>query len=1277
MSSELIWMPQIVLLLMYVTPSAMSIDSRNFGNALNEFVLTDDTPIDNPVGKVIIPRATENTFPPTVGSVGSHRGWRYQIFRPQKPPGRLFRIDTNSGELYTQEVIDREVVCATETTDDETDCTLSFQVTAQPRANREVPTFIDVKVHVMDRNDHVPAFPDPGFVNLSVSEATEVGARFPLPLARDPDTRQFSVNAYVAEPSLPDEWALMTDKSPTSSSGSSDSAGFQYLKSSHSDESVITGLYLQLRKPLDHERKKSFSFKIRALDDSQTNQFAPLSDRKDILQVYINVEDINDNGPVFRPQGNRYSKASPDDQANPWMVTYTATVPESKWIKDPILILIADDIDGPANSKVNYFFAPGSGKLVHEYFTLNSLNGYLFLRKPLDYELQSEYSFRVIATDTPEDNLHGSMHQTKAIQTSSTTHTATARVIITVIDTNDETPVIEVDFLSSESSVNKFAEIDENAEPPQFIASIQATDRDAGPNGQVSCTQESSSSANLAMGSAILWPRPSSRSNASASSFQLDEIRQEKGRVQYRLLTRESLDREDLANAGAYRQVKIICTDAGRPARSSSTFVSIRLRDKNDNAPTVSLRRPTDYGFGGQTDKWPSVFENTLPGSLVTRLNATDLDEGENGRLTFGFEAIEPAHGPINPSNLFQINEKTGDITTKVQIDREAYEPPLSSVSLRVIVTDNGTPPKSATQDVTIHILDENDNAPSFQRPEYQFHVMENLPGGHAIGEILVTDKDEGEVTLSFGMQQYGPLPFVIWSSPIHTKNQQGVGSVNRFILNTTRPLDRETENVFKFTVLATDGPSGNGRSRAGTATATVEVIVENENDNDPVIIFPQKQNKTFYLSWRERKNFEVLTINANDKDPPENPHIFELMKTPTEIKTANLTNTTATTANSGEGPDFLEIEPTTGIVYLSRDMNNDDKGLHVFKVQVTDAGIPPRSSCITFFVLVDDSAPRSVLQENAASPVKPGVKPEPSFDRRPPKDQPPVSNSYASNRKLMPEPRPKVKARVAGDLIILLALGLVFILLLLTLGLVAYLRYWKKQGRVAPTSGNRCSLLFANQANGGSGGTCMKEIRVPTTKKQPEQWLCTSDGSIIGVSSPTQILEDGEQLKNHFSAVIPTSDSNGNIYYKVATDTLSTPDPEIGCPYSALSPVTSVILKPNLVPNSEPYLPHQDPQLVYYAQNMHAMPPPSQTKAKTILLPQSRITLDRNTFRNAAAIKQHQLHQQHEILAVPPQTAIQGATWDSQSRSDISPKPEERQFILQDDVSPFCSPFV
>ena len=1252
MNQQLPLLSLFISILTFNSPVTL-VEFRSFENQPNEFLLTDDTPSNHLIGKVQTPQDASITFPPTISTDSANRQlWCFQIFRPHKLPGLLFRIDSESGELYTLQNIDRDSLCA-ELKD--TECILTFQITAQSKSNPGVPHFIDVKIFLEDRNDHRPEFPEPGFVNLSVQESTKVGTRFPLPLASDADSQQYCVSAYVAEPEMPSEWSLIAETAETSTK--------------------IANLYLKLEKPLDYETKKKFTFRIKALDGPEVNDFVQINNRKDILQVYIHVEDVNDNGPVFRKQERVYSLPLPKAKLSDWIVTYTATVPESEWMKDPILKLIADDMDGPENSKVRYYFAPTTSKQVQEYFALNPLSGYLFLRKPLDYEYQSEYSFRVIATDMQaESRLDGALN-IQSSPTLSNYHTAIAEVVILVTDTNDENPEIEVDFLSTEPRASlmpvKYAEIDENATPPQFIASIQATDRDAGLNGQVGCLQQSV--INLAQPIVGIRPRPTPEINASSSSFQLDEIRRENGRVQYRLLTREALDREDMENGGAYRQVKIVCTDMGQPSRTSSTFVNIRIRDKNDNAPIVNIRRPPDYIYGLkhlEDEMWPFVYENAPAGSLVTRLNASDLDEGENGRLKFSFVAEDPPAGMVNPLRLFQINEKSGDITTRIQIDREAYDPPLSSVVLLIKVSDNGVPPRSAIQKVKIYIRDVNDNSPVFQRSEYQFHVMENLPAGHAIGEIVVTDKDESEIKVSFGLQTYGPLPFTIWPSPFQSEGGHNAYPKTRFLINTTRPLDREVEHHFKFVLLATDGPGVHGR--VDTATATVEVIVENENDNDPVIIFPQKQNKTFYLSWREKKNFELLTINANDKDPPESPHIFEIIKDTSDIPTNNYSGENETKVGNEfvQSSDFLDIEPTTGTVFLSRDMKSEDKGMHVFKVKVTDAGVPPRSTSITFFVLVEGSKPRTPIHQSKVSITKTYNKTAADIDISLLRELRITTMENRVEHGSQPlEIRPKLKPRIAADLFVILALGLIFLLLIATLGLVVFFRCWKKQTRQTQRNGNRGSLLFANQGH-RDGSTRMKEIRIPSVSQQ-DQWLCTSDGSIFNISSQSQFSTEGEQLKGYVSNDIPSAECNANIYYKITVDTTGkeTGRSNNTTAYSPLSPL-SVSLKSRSMPDYEGYI-HQDFQPAYYAQNV--LTSGAQHSDCSVYF-SHKGTVNRNTFANTSALKQQK--KQKECLVISP------VTWDCQSRRNslkregllMIPSTEGAQ--NETNVSPFCYPF-
>lgn len=165
------------------------------------------------------------------------------------------------------------------------------------------------------------------------------------------------------------------------------------------------------------------------------------------------------------------------------------------------------------------------------------------------------------------------------------------------------------------------------------------------------------------------------------------------------------------------------------------------------------------------------------------------------------------------------------------------------------------------------------------------FTVLENQTAPRWIGNLLVYDYDMGtrgpphedslpakdhqqpriskpvknSINLIINPGHGLPdLPFVIDTTPD-----------GRFFLNVTRTLDREVEHDFMFNVFATDY----GSARQRTATASILVSVVDANDNPPEIIFPRPAKAltdVHKLSFREAAGYEILSINANDKDSGE-----------------------------------------------------------------------------------------------------------------------------------------------------------------------------------------------------------------------------------------------------------------------------------------------------------------------------------------------------------------------------------------------------------------------
>ena len=83
--------------------------------------------------------------------------------------------------------------------------------------------------------------------------------------------------------------------------------------------------------------------------------------------------------------------------------------------------------------------------------------------------------------------------------------------------------------------------------------------------------------------------------------------------------------------------------------------------------------------------------------------------------------------------------------------DREERE----EYSFSVSVTDKGSPPRTATVNVKVTVLDDNDNDPVFDRSgSYIADVEENQRKGTIVAQVSARDSDKGEnstITYDFG----------------------------------------------------------------------------------------------------------------------------------------------------------------------------------------------------------------------------------------------------------------------------------------------------------------------------------------------------------------------------------------------------------------------------------------------------------------------------------------------------------------------------------------------
>jgi len=93
------------------------------------------------------------------------------------------------------------------------------------------------------------------------------------------------------------------------------------------------------------------------------------------------------------------------------------------------------------------------------------------------------------------------------------------------------------------------------------------------------------------------------------------------------LVVMRDLDRETQSSY----QLQLTASDSGVPPKSGSTLLKISISDSNDNSPAFDEQAYV-----------VNLLENSSLGTLLVDLNATDPDEGNNGKIVYSFSSHVP-----------------------------------------------------------------------------------------------------------------------------------------------------------------------------------------------------------------------------------------------------------------------------------------------------------------------------------------------------------------------------------------------------------------------------------------------------------------------------------------------------------------------------------------------------------------------------------------------------------------------------------------------------------
>ncbi|KAI4901849.1 hypothetical protein NFI96_034596 [Prochilodus magdalenae] len=788
-----------------------------------------------------------------------------------------FSIDTVTGAISTVKALDRE---------ERSNYTLI--ITARDQGPSPLTSTTLLSVSLSDENDNSPTFGRKSY-RASVSEGLPVGSEILRLSARDPDE---GPNGEVS-------FSLAEDTAGTFSVDSTTGTVF-------------------LTKPLDREMRTQHTFRAMATDNCSQGP------RSSVALVTIQVEDVNDNPPACAKEPTQVS-----------VITRGKAYPGQ-----PITKVVADDPDYKENGTVTFSLVEED-----ELFQVDRLSGEVRLKAPLSEGVSGFRMLSVLAVDQgmpaltstclllvqlngekpllqfteqlyevtlPENSKTGSWVANVVAHDQSASRTTIKYSIFNgnengAFSINPNTGDVTVreqsllDFeterkvhlvvLAENGHQSAYTRVaialqDVNDNAPVFrqnyyrtavwegqihntyVMQVLAMDYDSGMNGQIDYS--------IVDGN-------------HNSAFIIDSVRGI-------LATNAVLDREIISSYKLVLEAK----DRGSPPLSGTCTVRVQVVDVNDNSPAIPPMEPL------------LVTENLPAGHIVTQVIANDVDL--NSAITYSFA------GKAEGNKSFAIDLYSGVITTTKILD---YEEQVLH-TLRIVASDSV---HQTEAEVTVQVLDVNDNAPVFSQEYYQVVLPELTSADTFVVAVTATDKDSG---------LNGKLSYRLLSSPM----KGFYIDADNGSIYTTKPLKYVTSsNMIRLLVEAQD--SGDPTLSCITS---VDIQVADSNDHAPFF-----QHNAYQVNVAEDApvGSVLLTLMAEDKDySDQNTHLDYTITGGNEERRFAIEVISVRT----EGQ-----QRTVGYVVLCDTLDRETTETYSLTITVMDRGVPPLNSSTIVSVTVLD----------------------------------------------------------------------------------------------------------------------------------------------------------------------------------------------------------------------------------------------------------------------------------------------------------------------------------
>ncbi|KAM3615537.1 uncharacterized protein V6R79_003654 [Siganus canaliculatus] len=602
-------------------------------------------------------------------------------------------------------------------------------------------------------------------------------------------------------------------------------------------------------------------------------------DRENIPEFYLTVEAAELNNPFHKGRTTVIVVVSDrNDNAPRFSLIFLTEVPEDCPVGQTIIQVTSNDDDTGANAVINYSIIGQNDNMP---FYIDLYTGDITVIRPLDREMQDEYILKVMANDSA--------------------WSVSTDVTVFVTDVNDNRPLFP-DHLHS-------VVLPETKDKDVLITQLHAKDADAGINSEILYVIDPPNEEfwiNASTGE-IYTTQPLALRNSPFEIYQFTVFAFDCGipplyvntTVTVRVeplnyyppmflplqpliavpnhiaigteviqvtaidqdVNNSSAGIEYILNGGNASDYFWIQADSGKVMLSHSLmdsvnlFLALMVMAKDHGSPSLSSEAEITLEITGRNQFPPSfrepdttfsVPEDMSVGSVIGKIEAEDRDHGPNGAIVYF----------ITPDNLylpFSVGRTSGLLTLIRKLDFETQ----NIYQIHIRATDGGWVSKTAMLNVTVVVMDVNDNPPVFSSPEYITSLDENSEIGTAILNVKASDADSGinaQITYS-----------II------------AGEVDRFLIDskngtiTTMDIfDYEQEQSFDLTIKA-----ANSGGYALFSLAHVVIKISDINE-----FTPKFTERLFHFSVF--KNVPVGTrigrVTATDKDLGSEGQVFYLM---------------------------------------------------------------------------------------------------------------------------------------------------------------------------------------------------------------------------------------------------------------------------------------------------------------------------------------------------------------------------------------------------------------